>query len=70
MSSANNSNTPDRPTAEELEALRVQRNIDRFSGTRYSLQGPSRYGPSAIIPQIPGTYAFPKSDVSVEDRDD
>lgn len=61
---------PDNRTPEEKAAADLQRARERFSGTRYSMQGPAKYGPSAIIPQIPGTYAFPKSDVIPEDRED
>jgi len=34
----------------------------RFEGDRYSLRGPAHWGPSDIILEIPGAYAYPKPD--------
>ena len=33
-----------------------------FWGTKYSLRGTAHWGPSDIVPQIPGYYAYPSSD--------
>jgi hypothetical protein len=34
----------------------------RFSGIKYSLRGPTNYGPSDYIPQETGLYTFPKGE--------
>ena len=38
------------------------RNIYRFRGFRYQLQGPPKTGPSDIIPEQSGLMTYPKSD--------
>ena len=37
----------------------------RFGGDRYSLRGPAHWGPSDIIPELPGLYAYAKPDSPV-----
>jgi len=34
----------------------------RYGGVRYQLQGPSRHGPSWMVPKIDGLYGFPSED--------
>jgi hypothetical protein len=38
------------------------RNIYRFEGFRYQLQGPNKWGPNEVIPEEPGLMTYPKSD--------
>ena len=34
----------------------------RFGGERYVMQGSAKWGPSDIIPKIPGLFAYPRED--------
>ena len=41
---------------------KIDPNVYRFGGFRYSLRAPSTWGPDEIIPQESGLYTFPNND--------
>jgi len=56
---------------EETEEERIKREAKlryRFRGFRYQLQGPAKYGPSEVVPEVTGFFAFPR-DGSLEDAE-
>jgi len=48
-------------SSSSTECAKLFADTYRFSGFRYGFRGPSHMGPSDIIPEIVGLYAFPRS---------
>jgi hypothetical protein len=44
----------------------VNPDIYRFGGFKFQLQAPDRCGFNEIIPQVSGSYAFPKGDEATD----
>ena len=42
----------------------------RFGGVRYQMQGPSTNGPSWMVLEAPGTFAYPESNGERENEED